>query len=290
MPGATRIAGEATVRLRMHACRVPRRPENYRDASVIGSAAEQAVSWHFGERPERMVKRVAHCGREGRALAALLRRALVELREMDACLDDAAWLLSPVLLLLGQADATFRAGCPLPVLTSLTRRLVREANRREDPPIAVALAESLGAQLVAEMAELLEWTGPWLGEPVQAICNPGFLGYGHICESDADLLLDGTLVEVKVLGGDKPEIRREYVWQLVCYAALDAVQPEPLGIERAAIWEMRRGFRWEATLDEIAERLSGLSWPSLRARLLDLFQEASRPAFPSAGRTKMPDA
>lgn len=49
----------------------------------------------------------------------------------------------------------------------------------------------------------------------------------------------------------------------------------PLPVERVGIWELRRHFRWEAPLDEVARLLSGAPWEHLRAGVLRTCAEAT---------------
>jgi hypothetical protein len=249
-PRTSELTRELTFRLRTRACLVPRRPENRALASVVGSAAEFAVGWHFGSSPEHMVDRVT------------------TVRWMDARLDDAAAPLAPPLLLLGYRDATFRGGAELPTLSSDTVDLLREVKGPLDPPLSPILGFSVSESLAAEFTELLERTAEFIGPPHDAVCNPAFGMVGIIAGADADLIVDGTLVEVKVLGGAEPEIKNEHIWQLLSYAALDWVGETLASVghdlERVAIWELRRQLRREASLDEVSRRIGGGDWEGAR--------------------------
>ncbi len=268
-PGTAGLARELTSQLRGRACEVSLRPENKPSAGVIGTAADFAVSWHYGAEPLEMTRRAVAVS-DGARLGHVLLQALRELRVMHAMLLDAAELLAPPLILLAQADATFRAGCALPSLTPITKEILAQT-RFLDPPVAVALGESVSPALSDEVAELLRHTAVLLGDPISAVCNPGFYGCGLLTGSDADLILDGTLYEVKVLGGAKPAIRSEHLWQLMIYAFLNQ-QPFNQGhpVDRIGVMELRRQWKWTTTFDELGFRLCGLEWSQCLFRLSNL--------------------
>ena len=280
-PYSAPLASALTRELRARANVVLRRPENKSMASAVGSAAEFAVCWHYGAAVEELTSRVPLWREEGQRLAALLRGALTELRLMHATLADAAPLLSPPFLLLGQIDATFRAGYPLPVIPPEVNALLEEVRGSFDPPLSVILADCVAPSLDAEFTELLEATAEFLGTPPSAearwgiACNPAFSSHGWLRGADADLIANGTVVEVKVLGGAEPEIRPAYLWQLFTYAALSRLGtrfsvPE-LEVGRIAVWELRRQYRWEQSLEEVSRVTAGVPWETACERLLEAF-------------------
>jgi hypothetical protein len=277
LPRTAAVLRPVNERLRAYPCMVPLRAENKRQASVIGTAAEFGVGWHFGAKPARMVERAAACGARGRSLARVLKLALTELRVRDAPHATDAQLMAPALVLLGLADASFRTGgrYPVPPPDPATARALATWQRDggAEAPLAAGLAPSVPPALAAELAGLLRHTASVLGPPraAQAV-NPAFMPYGAIGGADADLIVDGTIVEVKVLGGERPTLEPEHLWQLLCYAALDSRSPAPYAPERVGFWELRRGFKWSETIEAVSLSAGDSPWPEVRARLLAMLR------------------
>ena len=140
-----------------------------------------------------------------------------------------------------------------------------------DPPFCIALSESTSASASRELAELIERSSTVFTELGTIEYNPAFYSFGYVVGADADCIAERTVIELKVLGGDKPELDPEHLWQLLCYATLDDAGPAPRGIHRVGFLELRRQFRWSATLEDIALRTAGCSWSDLRGKLLRAF-------------------
>ncbi|MGH7647127.1 MAG: hypothetical protein ACREND_03340 [Gemmatimonadaceae bacterium] len=194
---------------------------------------------------------------------------------MHARLDSEARLLAPALILLAYGDSSFRNGASLPDVLGVggRSRTNRGGLLRSRSPM---LAASIPMSLLLEVIELLERSSSFLGPPRTAVCNPAFVSTGIIDGADADLILDQTLVEVKVLGGAEPRIKSEFIWQLLSYAALDSVGEVIAGcghgISGVAIWELRRQLKWQASLDDVSRRIGGTDWSSALKSLLSVME------------------
>ena len=81
--------------------------------------------------------------------------------------------------------------------------------------------------------------------------NPTFEGSGDVGGGDADLIVDGVLIDAKTTV--KWEINLEWLWQVLGYALLD--YSDRYGINGVGLYMARQGilFRW--TLDEVIEGL-----------------------------------
>ena len=133
-------------------------------------------------------------------------------------------------------------------------------------PTAVDSLESLlaaaPAHAVDDLVQLYDrfWAehGALTHRPV--VLNPVFSGSPLIPGgADADLIVDGCLIEVKVLG--KPALRREHVLQLAGYILLDA--DDDFCLDSAAIYMARQGVMLSWSTDELFSLLSGQPSPSL---------------------------
>jgi hypothetical protein len=274
-PHTSDLARELTHELRTRACLVPRRAENLKQAHLIGSAAEFAVGWHFGSSPEHMVARVAQCEPDGPLLGQMVHGYLAELRGLDAQLANKAGPLAVAFLLLAYGDSSYRSGTSLPDVLGLNGP---ERTNRGGllHPASPMLGASLPMSLLLELKELLERSADFLGPPRPAVCNPAFVRIGIIDGADADLILDGTIVEVKVLGGAEPRIKPEFIWQLLSYAGLDWIGGVSADcghdVNSVAVWELRRQFKWRASLDDVSRRIGGTDWNTSRKSLLGVME------------------
>ena len=99
--------------------------------------------------------------------------------------------------------------------------------------------------------------------------NPTFAGGRHVGEADADLIVDGTLLEVKATVKD--QIQADYVWQLLGYVLLDYGDEHK--IRSIGIYMARQGLLFQWDLLEAISVLSGTDSPDLE-NLRDRFKEA----------------
>ena len=108
-----------------------------------------------------------------------------------------------------------------------------------------------------------------------ATLNPTFAGSADVGGADADLILDGTLLEIKTTV--KSEINRDWIWQLLGYTLLDYDNAH--AIDAIGIYMARQGllFKWDLT--EALSALSGQGTPDLedlRARFRAMAQHRNR--------------
>ena len=101
--------------------------------------------------------------------------------------------------------------------------------------------------------------------------NPTFEGSRDVGGADADLIVDGTLIEMKTT--IKSEIKTDGLLQLLGYALLD--YPDEYGLDAIALYMARQGLylRWD--LEEALRGLCGEHPPSieeLRAELKGVLQ------------------
>jgi hypothetical protein len=113
----------------------------------------------------------------------------------------------------------------------------------------LALAPDAAVDDLASMARLLRTRMPDL------ICAPGTLnptfdGSHAIGGADADLIVDGLLVELKTTSQDSFE-RVDHVYQLLGYALLDYTNT--YGINRVGVYLARRGVLVSWEIDELLE-------------------------------------
>ena len=103
------------------------------------------------------------------------------------------------------------------------------------PDVAVDDLSSMAGLLCAQMPDLIRG---------QATLNPTFDGSHAIGGADADLIVDGLLVELKTTSQDSFE-RVDHVYQLLGYALLD--YSNVYAIDRVAVYLARRGVlaSWE---------------------------------------------
>jgi hypothetical protein len=97
----------------------------------------------------------------------------------------------------------------------------------------------------------------------QATLNPTFDGSHAIGGADADLIVDGLLVELKTTSQDSFE-RVDHVYQLLGYALLD--YSNIYAIDRVAVYLARRGVLVSWELDELLETCcTARDWAELQA-------------------------
>ena len=102
----------------------------------------------------------------------------------------------------------------------------------------------------------------------QAILNPTFAGSADVGGADADLILDGCLVEIKATVD--PKLTKKWLYQLLGYSFLD--YEDALGIRELGIYFARQGVMLRWPLQELIDRLSDGWAPPLR-ELREQFQE-----------------
>ncbi len=103
------------------------------------------------------------------------------------------------------------------------------------------------------------------------ILNPTFVGSGFVGGADADLIVDGCLIDIKT--STFPQIKAEYLYQVAGYLLLDF--DDMLHIDSLGIYMARQGelFRW--TVLDFLRELTGdtaISLPPLRQEFRSLCQ------------------
>lgn len=106
------------------------------------------------------------------------------------------------------------------------------------------------------------------------VLNPSFDGSEDIGGADADLIVDGTLIDIKTT--IKQEIKPEFIWQILGYTLLD--YSDRFRINGVGLYMSRKGifFRWD--LDEALQGLRrGERQPidELRRRFRELLESTS---------------
>ena len=95
--------------------------------------------------------------------------------------------------------------------------------------------------------------------PRRMVLNPRFKGSRDVGGADADLILDRCLFELK--STVKASISKVALYQLVGYALLD--YEDAHGLEQVAFYMARQGESIEWSINDLLERLSGDSEPTL---------------------------
>jgi len=93
------------------------------------------------------------------------------------------------------------------------------------------------------------------------ILNPTFAGSLDIGGADADLVVDGCLIDIKA--SVSPQIKAEYLYQLAGYLLLD--YDDQLHMNAVAIYMARQGMLFTWSVDKFLHELTGNTVPSLLA-------------------------
>ena len=107
------------------------------------------------------------------------------------------------------------------------------------------------------------------------VLNPTFDGSKDVGGADADLIVDGMLIEIKTT--KKPEIKPEWIWQLLGYMLLDYSDCHRIG--SIGLYMARQGILFEWDLEETIRALcpgnpSGIG--ELRSKFKELTHSLSR--------------
>jgi len=103
------------------------------------------------------------------------------------------------------------------------------------------------------------------------ILNPTFAGSLDIGGADADLVVDGCLIDIKA--SVSPQIKAEYLYQLAGYLLLD--YDDQLHMNAVAIYMARQGILFTWSIAEFLHQLTGnesADLGSLRREFRKLFQ------------------
>ena len=110
--------------------------------------------------------------------------------------------------------------------------------------------------------------------PLPHVLNPTFDGSGDVGGADADMIVDGVLLDIKTTV--KPEISSDWIWQLLGYVLLDYSDLQ--SINGVGLYMARQGMliRWD-----LEETIRGLcteeprNLEKLRTRFKELVQRLS---------------
>jgi len=112
------------------------------------------------------------------------------------------------------------------------------------------------------------------GSHHQVISNPIFDRSGDLGGADADLVVDGTLLELKTV--KTPVLNKTTVWQILGYLLADTSDRHR--IRKVGWYFSRHGYLWRLPVEELLARLHGsvvdLAWA--RAEFADLLAPPAR--------------
>ena len=111
----------------------------------------------------------------------------------------------------------------------------------------------------------------------QAVVNPTFDGSRDVDGADADLIVDGCLIDIKTDSSDNPKIDNMMLYQVLGYAVLD--YSNRFQIDSVGVYLARQGLLLKWPLSELMNRLSSGKAPSLKD-LRDRFQTMVAEAGP----------
>ncbi len=134
----------------------------------------------------------------------------------------------------------------------------------------LAMGKEMGVE--AELARLSHAFYDTLGSLIEspAVLNPVFAGSGDVGGADADLILDGCLLEIKTSVG-KERLTRERLYQLIGYVLLD--YNDEHCIRDLGIYFTRHAALLGWSLEQFVMLLGGDSIPPLDV-LRDQFRSA----------------
>ncbi len=85
------------------------------------------------------------------------------------------------------------------------------------------------------------------------ILNPTFIGSAYVGGADADLVVDGCLIDIKT--STSPQIKAEYLYQLAGYLLLDF--DDKLHIDSVGIYMARQGVLFTWSVSDFLSQLTG---------------------------------
>ena len=253
---------------------------------LLGAAVDYRIRYFFACTPPREF--VAAYGANTRALSDDEVTAMIELRmagedsfdRFAAALDvhvtehdpvgglldpPGERLLAKFCFVLAMYETVFRTGRPSDALDGLGSGASAEAQLALVPEEAVDDLVALAEGFVTAGTSLL-------GRPT--VLNPTFAGSLRVGGADADLIVDGLLLEVKTTKAARPD--RDWVYQLVGYLLLDVGDEHQL--ERLGFYVSRVPTLLDWDADELLALLAGR--PAGRRELRDGFFAAVEQAGP----------
>ncbi len=206
-------------------------------------------------------------------LVAALTADLTEIQPVGRWLDPAqeAWL-DRWCLVLAAFEVLYRSGYGVPL-----PRAVLEALEQGRFDVRAADLDRAAVRDIGQVAQVFlgqDW--PWERSPQTPSpwwSNPTFAGSHDVNGADADLIVDGCLIDIKTTI-DPTRLDREWVYQLLGYVLLDYY--DWYGLNTIGIYLARQGrlIRWSLT--EWLPILTGrrdVSLAGLRVELREVLQD-----------------
>lgn len=263
LPETQRLCTSANRELRgggtKEPCAVPPVPGT--DRGLVGTAVGYLLSAHL--RPDALDYTVATNAaaildgplRRVRIVPSVIERLavarIVELGPSRSTLDSERWAeLCRLVAILARFEQYFRAGpSVLPYLAEpvkahghdldeLARSLINEASMRD--------LDTLGRVTVEDHLSIREASELYIG--------PGFAQSLPLGGADADLIYDGTLVDLKSTA-EARVIGREEVWQLIGYLLADTDDSYGIAQVGFAALRRRRSIFW--LVEDLVRELAG---------------------------------
>lgn len=128
---------------------------------------------------------------------------------------------------------------------------------------------------VAALTALFKESQPdHAGRHHQVISNPIFDRSDDLGGADADLVIDGTLLELKTVKA--PVLNKITVWQILGYLLADTTDRHQ--IREVGWYFSRHGYLWRLPVEELLARLHGgnLDLASARAQFADILEPSAR--------------
>lgn len=240
--------------LRTSPLRAPLRPENRSVAGPLGTATDYYMGWLTGETLEKQVVCMSGVSRDARVIADHLAIRFRVLRAKERLSRSEKEHLGRACLALAQLESAYRAGNRrfIPSMTGLEASAGANEAERFDLWLRRQIQTPLLEEwlMLADRAEKL----PLLLRHV--VYNPVFGRYGAINGSDGDLLVDGTLYELKcsVDGFEGDAIR-----QLLGYCSLNILNDRSFAIHSVGLVNLRRGFVWAKEVEAVCSSVGARS-------------------------------
>lgn len=177
--------------------------------------------------------------------------------------------LSRICYVLSLFEEVFRSAQPSEALYLFAnkwlkgRKTLSEEEQRQFIDELLALVHPAWVDDIRQMINLfIERGHHWFNRP--CALNPTFAGSTDVGGADADLIVDGCLIDLK--SGKRPELDPNDLRQLVGYILLDYHHEH--AIQSVAIYKARYGLTFKWSVEEFLSRLAGrpiLSLDDLRA-------------------------
>lgn len=252
----------------------PNAPLSY---SLVGTALDYRLRYYFDATPFAKLV-AAHgamyaCGRTAASFEELLMpdevsdtkltQALVD--GFEANLQHTLDRIQPVNKRLVDGDEALL--CQYCLVLAHFEQIFRSGEQGSElllPTPKRTIQELMGVAKDAEVLDLctLSWGfydkfSHLYGKPT--VLNPAFSGSRDVGGADADLIIDGCLVDIKAT--INPRLDPSWLYQLIGYVLLD--YPDQYRIKSVAIYLARQRILLEWTVDDLLTLIGGAAVPSL---------------------------